>query len=521
MVASPLLSFAALALFPYATWAIPTSASDMTGRLGRSSASVSTPLGTAEGTSDVGGVNRFAVRYATASRWAPSTLATEWDLPNGSDDPAALPLMCPQADAEPSAYTEDCLSMILYVPENVSNAPTLMWIHGGSFISGSATDPGLDGSNLAIATQSIIAVIQYRLGALGLMVPDGSTNLAVKDTINAMKFLAQVVPSFGGDASKITLAGQSSGAGMIRVLLAAPSASSLFHNAILASDPMDYGFLSTSTQALLQSTYNDLISCSTNDLACQAALTLDEILNAQETLQDEAMSLDPSTGLGEPLRPVQDGTLPLLLTTVRNEAAQTIYQLLFPGSDPIPMAYFDFACEQSLGDVRTQEVENSPYYPLNASVDTRIPLELLGTDYIWRCPTWTLARTWHSHGMAAFVGLYTLGATYPGNEEIPFCLESGSVCHQDDIEIVFGTVPSPTSAQAALTSEMQMRFKAFMNRGNPNVPGLTPWAPATSTNANTIELGVKTTSSGLAPIDACNPNFWGAAVQYDYQFYDI
>jgi carboxylesterase type B len=131
--------------------------------------------------------------------------------------------------------------MLLYVPTTLkanSGVPTLLWIHGGSFIAGSATAPGLDGSKLAIATNSIVAVMQYRLGALGFMAPSGATNLAVKDTINAMNFLAKVVPSFGGSVSKITLAGQSSGAGMIRALLATPSASSLFQSAILQSDPI-------------------------------------------------------------------------------------------------------------------------------------------------------------------------------------------------------------------------------------------------------------------------------------------
>ena len=70
------------------------------------------------------------------------------------------------------------------------------------------------------------------------MSPDGNTNLALKDTINALKFLHQVLPSFGGNPSKITLAGQSSGANMIRALLAVPSASSLFQSGILQSDPM-------------------------------------------------------------------------------------------------------------------------------------------------------------------------------------------------------------------------------------------------------------------------------------------
>jgi len=39
-------------------------------------------------------------------------------------------------------------------------------IPGGSFITGSATNTGLDGSNLAVATNSIVAVIQYRLGVV-------------------------------------------------------------------------------------------------------------------------------------------------------------------------------------------------------------------------------------------------------------------------------------------------------------------------------------------------------------------
>lgn len=70
------------------------------------------------------------------------------------------------------------------------------------------------------------------------MAPDGTVNLGVQDVINALSFLKATVASFGGNGSKITLAGQSSGANMIRALLATPSASSLFQSAILHSDPM-------------------------------------------------------------------------------------------------------------------------------------------------------------------------------------------------------------------------------------------------------------------------------------------
>ena len=103
---------------------------------------------------------------------------------------------------------------------------------------GSATGPGLDGATLAEATGSIIAVVQYRLGAFGFLSPSGEPNLAVKDLIVALQFLQKVLPSFNGDTSKITIAGQSSGASLVRALLATPSASSLFKSANLHSDPM-------------------------------------------------------------------------------------------------------------------------------------------------------------------------------------------------------------------------------------------------------------------------------------------
>lgn len=173
-----------------------------------------TPLGTAHGTIDPSGAYRFPVKYASAPRWGPSTVVTAWDLPyvhfyravlrklnlnchhrNGSTNVSALPLACPQPGVDSSAYSEDCLSMIIYVPPALtlsSAAPTLVWyflsllllfpiylinsprIHGGSFIIGSATGPGLDGSNLAIATNSIVAVVQYRLGAVCLSTSSAS-----------------------------------------------------------------------------------------------------------------------------------------------------------------------------------------------------------------------------------------------------------------------------------------------------------------------------------------------------------
>ncbi|KAJ7934074.1 hypothetical protein B0H13DRAFT_2227305 [Mycena leptocephala] len=145
---------------------------------------------------------------------------------------------------------------------------------------------------------------------------------------------------------------------------------------------------------------------------------------------------------------------------------------------------------------------DSPFYAVDPNGDSRVPLEFLTANYVWRCPTWTLARNWVFDGAQAFVGLYTLGATYSDNADTPFCLEDGVVWHRDDIYIV-------------------ARYKALILSADPNVPGLGPWHPATNTNAYPKELGVKTTPDGLDPAVTCIPSFWGEAAQYDYQVFNI
>ncbi|KAI0064717.1 alpha/beta-hydrolase [Artomyces pyxidatus] len=501
---------------------------------------VSTPIGTAHGTQASKGAFRFAVKYGSAARWQDSQVSNTWQLPNNSTDVTALPLACAQTDLDPSAYSEDCLSMLLYVPQGISSSskvPTFLWIHGGSFVSGSATDAGLDGSNFAIATNSIVAVVQYRLGALGFNSPDGRTNFAVKDIMTALQFLHTVIPSFGGDATKITIAGQSSGANMVRALLAVPGASWLFQSAVLQSDPMDYGFLSASVQSELQSYFNTQINCAATDNACINALSLDDVLTASDALYDNGVGVDQSATQEEPMRPVHDGNLitstldsmtpfpwqskPILLSTVMNEAGPAIYNEF---TDPITASFFDLVVDSAFEQPRAGNLLNSSHYRVpvlaDGAADARVQLEAMGTDQVWRCPTWTFARNWAGHGGSAFVGLYTLGETYPDNTGTPFCTQAGSVCHEDDIEIVFGTAANPSPAQSALITEVQARYNAFLHTGNPNPAhsSYATWSAASSSSVPALHLG----SSGTATMGACDPTFWGTTnVPYDYQVFGI
>jgi hypothetical protein len=154
------------------------------------------------------------------------------------------------------------------------------------------------------------------------------------------------------------------------------------------------------------------------------------------------------------MRPVHDGALiqstldsttpfplvskPLILSTVRNEAGPEIYSRF---SGPMDTSLYSLVVHSSFGEPKATNLLAFPDYQVpvladGLAADARVELEKIGSDEVWRCPTWTFARSWTGHGGKAFVALYGVGATYPDNAAIPFCAESGSVCHEDDIEIV-------------------------------------------------------------------------------------
>ncbi|OQO05525.1 hypothetical protein B0A48_09295 [Cryoendolithus antarcticus] len=145
--------------------------------------------------------------------------------------------------------SEDCLFLNVwtpYLPGNVSSngngwargwpgekssstalKPVLFWIHGGAFTGGTGSDPTFDGGAFASRGDIVVVTINYRLGTLGfLALEDGATNgnFGLADQITALEWVHSHIAAFGGDASRITIAGQSAGAASVRALLASPKA---------------------------------------------------------------------------------------------------------------------------------------------------------------------------------------------------------------------------------------------------------------------------------------------------------
>lgn len=118
-------------------------------------------------------------------------------------------------------------------------------------------------------------------------------------------YLQTNVRAFGGDPTRVTLAGQSSGASLIKTLLTVPSADALFARAILQSAPLDYGDQSGSTSDAVGAFAISALKCST--LSCLQAMSVSDILNAQGIVYANATSISPAVSASEPIKPWVDG----------------------------------------------------------------------------------------------------------------------------------------------------------------------------------------------------------------------
>ncbi|HWT75365.1 MAG TPA: carboxylesterase family protein [Mobilitalea sp.] len=136
---------------------------------------------------------------------------------------------------------EDCLTLNIQRPLEGENFPVLVWIHGGGYNTGSASDPLYNGK--AFVEDGILFIsFQYRLNVLGFYdfttypgCEDFESNCGISDHIIAMKWIHENVKVFGGNPNQVTIAGESAGGTSIMNMLVIPSVRGMFQQAIPAS----------------------------------------------------------------------------------------------------------------------------------------------------------------------------------------------------------------------------------------------------------------------------------------------
>lgn len=140
-------------------------------------------------------------------------------------------------------YSEDCLFLNIWAPENAENCPVIVYIHGGSFTGGSANEGHISGKQFA-KNGVIFISINYRLGPFGfcshpnLRDKDGVCgNFGIYDQYTALKWIKDNIAAFGGNPHKITVLGQSAGAMSVDIHISSPLCKGWFSGAVMMSGP--------------------------------------------------------------------------------------------------------------------------------------------------------------------------------------------------------------------------------------------------------------------------------------------
>lgn len=182
-----------------------------------------------------------------------------WTYPTAYSGPTTLDATkfgaaCVQTGA--TGTSEDCLFLNIWTPtipqsgasRKESLKPVMFWIHGGAFTGGTGADSTFDGGNMASRGDIILVTINYRLSTIGfLAMDDGETNgnFGIADQIMALDWVRENIAGFGGDPDRITIFGQSAGAGSVRALLGSPKAIGKFAAAVPMSNLAGSGYAMT------------------------------------------------------------------------------------------------------------------------------------------------------------------------------------------------------------------------------------------------------------------------------------
>lgn len=482
--------------------------------------------GVVRGLETRGGVRAFlGVPFAAPSRgedrFRPPRPPAAW---TGERDATAFGAPAPQTRGMmarllglPRAPDEDCLTLNVWTPAPApgrGRRPVLVWIHGGSFTSGSGGSPVYDGARLAARGDVVVVTLNYRLGALGFLrlpgaAEEGAANRGLHDQLAALDWVRAHAEALGGDPDRITLFGESAGAMSIATLLAVPAARGRFARAVCQSGGADHVHDEETAARVARFVLGELgVRADADAARALAEVPLPALLEAQDRAGAALWREVP----GLLFQPVVDGALlperpfeavragrgapaPLLLGTNADE--YRLWSLGDPRAESLDEERLlrrlrrTLGAEAPGGDAaeRAMRVYREARRRRGEAAEPADLWFAIEGDRTLRVPALRLARAHAAAGHAAWVYLFTWRS--------PAFEGRLGACHALEIPFVFGSLADPAVAAftgggpeaEALSAAMMDAWIAFARDGDPRHPGLDDWPPYDPARLPTQVLG--------------------------------
>nr|MBP7649131.1 carboxylesterase/lipase family protein [Phenylobacterium sp.] len=355
-----------------------------------------------------------------------------------------------------------------------------------------------DGGALARKGDVVTVTVNHRLNVFGYLHlgdvfgPDYAQSgiAGMLDIVQVLEWVRDNIEAFGGDASNVTIFGESGGGWKVSLLMAMPGAKGLFHKAIVQSGPGLRGATKADAGKIAQA-YLDVLGV--KDAAGLTALDTETLSRASVKVGDRMRGFTPVVdGVALPRDPfVPDAPaisadVPVLIGTNKDEST------LFMIGDPKfgELTEEDLAkrakaaagekAEALVAELRKVHPDYSPTY-LTAAVQTATGMWLGSITIAERkaaqkaAPAYVYMLTWET-------------PVSRGRLKSPHALEIPLVF--DNVEKARNFVGRGDEPQA-VADQMSSAWLAFARSGDPNTEGLPAWAPYDTTTRATMLFNVE------------------------------
>jgi para-nitrobenzyl esterase len=395
-----------------------------------------------------------------------------------------------------SGNSEDCLFLNIWTPSQTRSAvPVLVYFYGGGFVAGDGSEKRYDGSKMA--TQGIITVtVNYRMGVFGFFAHPqlsrdsgygGSGNYGLLDQHAALLWVQENIAAFGGDPSRVTIAGESAGSMSVSAHMASPLSKNLMAGVIGQSGSLMYGRQATLAKSEAQGVLM------ADSVLQQNSLSGQEVLEQLRQIPAQTL-LDKITVEGfDRFKPTIDGYfLPKsvfefytkgeyhkvpLLAGVNSEESSYRYIL---NELPANLKNYKTALQQKYPDTHQQMFD---IYPATDSESVKDAAQALASDAFISLSAWNwMSAVSQTNPAETFYYEYAhprpiMRAEFAGDN---LQTNSRGATHSAEIEYALGNLDVNNIYQwqeedYQVSKLLQQYFVNFIQQGNPNGQDLPNW----------------------------------------------
>ena len=440
----------------------------------------------------------YAAPPVGALRWQPPRPAAPW---HGIRPATSYAPHCPQSSSTfgQASTSEDCLYLNVFTPatSKARNLPVMVWVHGGSLLTGESND--YNPAEL-VRHGVVVVTINYRLGALGFLADAAlasrrggpSGNYGLMDQQAALRWVQRNIRGFGGDPGDVTLFGESAGGLSTLAQLASPGARGLFQRAIVESGTYQLTQQPLAAAEAAGQAFAAKAGCAStasakNTAACLRGLPVSTIL-ANENPVGYTPDVDGAVltqSIKTALARGQFNRVPVVIGTNHDEYRLfvAVYQFL---GQRVTAANYQSMIASTLGVSAAIAGKIAAQYPLSRYPSPPVALGAVGTDAIFACHALTAEES-----LARYVPTYA----YEFNDEnapelfLPPVGFPYGAAHASELPYLFSqtTVARPvglSAAQQRLAAAMKQDWTNLAKTGIPAAG----WPKFTSASQQMLSL---------------------------------